>query len=293
MPPRWRGPSRKPSGSSPGASWGSEAYDSALSGEVPVSRREETAAAAWPFAARHAVSFLVSFLPGRLQQGRFHHLASPLHVVTSGALEAIAASLVYLDGLVRSLEGFLGGAGLTFFQNTQKLDTQIVQGVGVIGMVSYLVSPRALVLAFLVVEGAIRLAEALVEGRLRGVALLSLPDSLGRAAVRAWKAVALELRLGPPAPDTAMEVERPVVGLRIESRENKPWPVHQALRYGEDFYVVARKELVRSSTGALRYRFELRRLPPEEVIRGEVLPLEAGSGRPLTWYGRVLWGLHR
>ena len=42
-------------------------------------------------------------------------------MATSGALEAIAASLVSFDGLVGSLEGFLGGEGLTFFQNTPKL----------------------------------------------------------------------------------------------------------------------------------------------------------------------------
>ena len=153
-----------------------------------------------PAVERAVASFLVSFLPGRLQLGRLRHVASPVAVAVSGFLEAVTAAILHLTGFVRSIEGFLSGEGLTFFQQSPvKVDLQAMQGAGLVGMMSYLVSPWALCLVYHAFEGTVRLAEALVEGRLRGVAVLSVPDALARAAGRA-KAVALEISLGPPRP---------------------------------------------------------------------------------------------
>lgn len=218
------------------------------------------------------LSLLVSLLPADVKrQPPYQAYATPGWHVVSGILETAAGALLFFWGFMRYVQGFLVGPGWLYFTAPPVAPgsgARYLAAPGLIGYLSFLLTPFAWLCLYAMVEGTLRALEAVYHGTMPGVGPVVL---LVRVAsrLRAKKSQAdLEKRLGPERPDTL----KTLVDGRVEvlSRRRYPWEPGRVVDLNGELYVVARVEQTLDGRW-LAFRHLLRPLEPGEVIRGQVV----------------------
>jgi len=219
-------------------------------------------------------AFLVAALPERLKtrEPAREFSTVPAHVASAFA-EVLIAVVAFIAGLVAYVEGFSREAGFVYLTNRPTLSPGEFFGIGVIGYLSYLLHPGALLALYCFAEGILRALEAVVTGRMLGMAVVALPI---RAALRGqWLARRLRLRraLGPLRDDEVVPADRtPDGNVWVYTSREKDWSDVQVVEHGGGFFTLAGRDLVeRGEHCALLYRF--RPLDEAAVIRGPVVRL--------------------
>lgn len=189
-----------------------------------------------------------------------------------GWVETLASAGLFGIGFLRHVSGFVQGPGWTYLSNLPSSTIWDWRGVGLIGFLSYLVTPVAWVTLYCFVEGILRALDAVYSERMLGMALVAVP---WRGALALSKAVGrrqLESRLGPERPDEVIvgNIGAPVA-LTIFAAREKPWTEHQVIEYAGDFYEAIGRRLV-GRGGHDAYRYEFRHLEHGDIIRGVLLP---------------------
>jgi hypothetical protein len=215
------------------------------------------------------IALLVSTFPERVKrEGWPTYYASVAAHVFSGWVEVLISVGVFGIGLLRYLNTFTNTTGWTYLSNLPSSTIWDWRGVGLVGALSYLLTPLAWVSLYCIVEGVLRALDAVFSERMLGVALVVLPWRVAAALRRLKASRRLQDLLGPERPDEVVNGEAgSAVALTIFTAREKPWSEHQVLEYRDDFYTVVRRQLVpRGAHHA--YRYELHHLEHGEVIRG-------------------------
>jgi len=201
-----------------------------------------------------------------------------------GWVESLAAAGLFGIGFLRYVTSFGRSTGWTYLSNVPTSTVWDWRGVGLIGFLSYLLTPVAWVTLFCFVEGILRALDAAFSERMLGMAFVALPWR-GALAVKALiRRRRHESRLGPDRPDEVVVGDGPVVALTMFVAREKPWADNQVLEYEGGFYRAVSKRIV-DRGGYHAYRYDFRRLGPGEVIRGVLLsypPDEDPTGNERT-----------
>jgi hypothetical protein len=233
-------------------------------------------------------ALLVSTFPERAKRDGWPAVyASAAAHAFSGWVEVLISVGVFGVGLLHYLNTFSNSTGWTYLSNLPSSTIWDWRGVGLIGALSYLLTPLAWVSLYCIVEGVLRALDAVFSERMLGVALVALPWRAVVALRRLSARRRLEERLGPERPDEVVNGEPgSPVALAIFAAREKPWSERQVLEYGDDFYTVVRRQIVPRGPHHA-YRYELHHLEPGEVIRGvlvryapqrETVPHGCGEG---------------
>jgi hypothetical protein len=221
--------------------------------------------------------------------------ASAAAHVFSGWVEVVVSVGFFGIGFLRYVTGFGRSTGWTYLSNLPTTTIWDWRGLGLIGYLSYLVTPVAWVTLYCVVEGVLRALDAALSERMLGMAFVALPWRGALAVKSLLERRRHESRLGPERPDEVVVSGGSVVALTIYAAREKPWTENQVLEYGGEFYRSVGKRIVERG-GHHAYRYDFRHLDPGEVVRGVLLryPPEkeppprtnargldhAGSGKP-------------
>ncbi|MGD1149185.1 MAG: hypothetical protein ABR961_14685 [Thermoanaerobaculaceae bacterium] len=225
-------------------------------------------------------ALVVSTFPERAKRTGWPAVyASVAAHVVSGWVEMAVAACLFVVGFLGFGERFNNTAGWTYVSHQQTLTNGDFFGVGIIGYLSYLLTPFAWITVWCFGEGILRALDAALSSRMLGMALVVLP---WRAAGVFQRARARRTRLGKLGPERPDEVVSGARGtgrvLTVYASREKEWSTNQAIEYKGEFFVAAEKRFVRHGDHhAFRYGF--RRLEPGEVIRG-VLARYAPDGAP-------------
>ena len=224
--------------------------------------------------AEFLAGILISFLPERLKTrepwARYDSVAAH---AASGALQFCAAVVLYFVALIRAvsgtsqplLEAMFSDRGLQIQQDVN------MTAFGLLNVLGFMLTPKAMVLLYLVAEGIVRgIDPPLTEGR-PGTALIAVPWRMAvKLTVFLEEKRELQL-LGPERPEQwRMSFDG---RLEIFSSRRLPFSPVQVFRWGERFFVLeAGPDLVEHAGGhAMRYRCRPQR--PGELIRaGVVMP---------------------
>jgi hypothetical protein len=188
-----------------------------------------------------------------------------------GWVETLASAGLFGIGFLRHVTGFSRSTGWTYLSNLPTSTIWDWRGVGLIGFLSYLVTPIAWVTLYCFVEGILRALDAAYSERMLGMAFVAVP---WRGALALRKSIGrrqLETRLGPERPDEVIvgKVGAPVA-LTVFAAREKPWADYQVIEYEGDFYEAIEKRLVERG-GHHAYRYEFRHLEHGDIIRGVLL----------------------
>ena len=231
------------------------------------------------------IALLVSTFPETTKrQGWPAAYSSAAAHVFSGWVETVVSVELFGIGLLAYVTGFSDSTGWTYLSHLPSSTIWDWRGVGLIGVLSYLLTPLAWVTLYCLVEGILRALDAVFSERMLGVAFVVLP---WRAVVAVRKRAArqrLRELLGPDRPDEVIVGEPgAAVALTIFSAREKPWLEHQVLEYRDDFYRVTGHNLVSRGLHHV-YRYDLHHFEHGEVIRGVLLHYdpEAAEGDPST-----------
>ncbi len=197
----------------------------------------------------------------------------------SGWVEIIVFAGLFIVGFLRYVNGFLQGPGWLYLSSRPgTLDTGDFFGMGVLGYVSYLVTPVAWVTLFCFAEGILRALDAAFSERMLGMAFVVLPWRAVLAARRTGKRKRIEAMLGPERPDEVV-AGRPgsPVALTIYAAREKPWSDYQVIDFAGEFFEAIGVRLVGRGLHHA-YRYEFRRLEPGDVIRGVLVRYDPRSG---------------
>jgi len=198
------------------------------------------------------------------------HASVAAHVV-SGWVETLLSAGLFVLGFLRYGERFTQGAGWTYVSHRPALTYGDFIGVGVIGYLSFLLTPLAWVTVWCFGEGILRALDAALSSRMLGMALVAVPWKAAGALRRRAARRALLFRLGPERPD---EVAAGEAGsgsdLVVWASREKAWIANQVIEYRKEFFRLARRRLVRRA-GRSAFRYDFRRLARGEVIRGVLL----------------------
>jgi hypothetical protein len=215
------------------------------------------------------VALAVSALPEHVKrEGRYAEFASPAAHIVSGWVETVVSASLFVVGLLAYLTGFSHGTGWTYLSSLPTSTIWDWRGVGVIGYLSYLLTPVAWVTLFCFVEGIARALDAALSQRMLGMAFVALPWRAFAAGHRTGRRLELERLLGPERPDEVVVwADGGPVALTIYASREKPWIEHQVIEFrNEALRAVGKTLLRRGDHHAFRYDF--RHLEPGEVIRG-------------------------
>jgi hypothetical protein len=217
------------------------------------------------------VGFAVAVLPERVKAREpWHSLSSPAAHVASGVAETAVALLLFGAGFLAFVGGFSAAYDVAFVTQKPNPTTGDLGRLGILGFVSYLLTPWAMATLFCVVEGILRALDAFFSRRLLGMAFISLPHWVFLQLRARSQRAQQELMLGPPRPDRIEHPDTtPDGSLRITSRDPKPWTETQVVEFEERFFQLADAALVRDGA-SYAWRYRLRPLDPSEVIRGRV-----------------------
>ena len=230
----------------------------------------------------------VSALPERAKRDGWPraHASVAAHVV-SGWVEMSASAAIFVLGFLRYCERFTQTAGWTYVSHKPTLTYGDFTGVGLIGYLSYLLTPLAWVTVWCFGEGILRALDAALSSRMLGMAMVVVPWRLAEAVRREAGRRTLLARLGPERPDEVAEGESGSGSdLVVFAGREKPWIQNQIIEYREEFFRLARRRLVRRGEHSA-FRYDFRRLDHGEVIRGvlvrygpEKVPVRAGDPLP-------------
>lgn len=224
------------------------------------------------------VALVVSVAPERAKRsGPLAPWANPGVHILSGVIEALAAGLLFVLGMLRAVGVFARGPGWLYL--TQPGTTTIDEwfAIGALGYLNYLLHPVSLLLVYCYGEGIVRALEAVYHERMPGLGVVAVVwrgVEISTAWVRRARRAAL---IGPSRPDEVVEPERSALGmLEIYSVEDRPWSDVQVVEYRGEFFQLASKDVIeRGSHHAFRYL--LHRLADNEVIRGAIIRYPHGG----------------
>ena len=202
------------------------------------------------------------------------------HIV-SGWIETFLSATLFIMGFLRFGERFNHGAGWMYVSHKPSLTYGDFIGVGIIGYLSYLLTPVAWITVWCFGEGILRALDAALSSRMLGMALVVVPWRAVEVVQRSHSRRSLLAKLGPERPDEVAEGESgSSAELVVFACREKAWIPNQVIEYREEFFRLARKRLVkRAEHSAFRYDFH--RLDHGEVIRGVLVrygPVEASTG---------------
>ena len=235
-------------------------------------------------------ALVVSAFPERAKRSGWPAAyASVAAHVASGWVETFLSAGLFVMGFLGFGERFTNGAGWTYVSHRPTLTYGDFFGVGVIGYLSYLLTPLAWITVWCFAEGILRALDAALSSRMLGMALVVVP----------WRAAAVLLRvnerwirlgkLGPERPDEVVVGARGSPrALTVYASRDKAWSTNQVIEYRGEFFVASARQFVRhGDRHTIRYDF--RRLEPGEVIRG-VLVRYAPAGAPAARAGNAAVG---
>lgn len=225
-------------------------------------------------------ALVVSAFPERAKRSGWPAAyASVAAHIASGWVETFLSAGLFVMGFLGFGERFTNGAGWTYVSHRPTLTYGDFFGVGLIGYLSYLLTPLAWITVWCFGEGILRALDAALSSRMLGMALVVVP----------WRAAAVLLRvnerwtrlgkLGPERPDEVVAgAHGSPRALTVYASRDKAWSRNQVIEYRGEFFVASARQLVlHGDRHAIRYDF--RRLEPGEVIRG-VLVRYAPAGPP-------------
>ena len=188
-----------------------------------------------------------------------------------GWVETLASAGLFGIGFLRHVTGFSRSTGWTYLSNLPTSTIWDWRGVGLIGFLSYLVTPIAWVTLYCFVEGILRALDAAYSERMLGMAFVAVP---WRGALALRKGIGrrqLKTRLGPERPDEVIVGKAGApVALTVFAAREKPWADYQVIEYAGDFFETIGKRLVERG-GHHAYRYEFRHLEHGDIIRGVLL----------------------
>jgi hypothetical protein len=227
------------------------------------------------------LSFGVSLLPEHVKRRDelSPYSTASMHVA-SGLAEMFFAVITFVVAMLAWVGYFTRTAGWTYLASQPSLDYGQFFGVGALAYVSFLLTPVAWVLLYLLVEGVVRALEASLTGRGLGLAFISLPWRLVELAGRTSASARIALLIGParadevvPADDSRWRM------LEIYSVEDKAWSEAQVVEYLGTFYTLTGRRLVPRGPHHA-YRYLLHPLDPNEVIRGTIVRYDPATTGP-------------
>lgn len=218
------------------------------------------------------LALLVSLLPAEVKRRPpYQAYATPGWHVASGILETVAGALLFFWGFLRYVQGFLMGPGWLYFTAPPVVPgsgERFLVVPGLIGYLSFLLTPFAWLCLYAMVEGALRALETVYHGTMPGAGPVVLAVRLACKLRTKKSQLELERRLGPPRPD---QVQRLLNGgVVVVSRYRYPWEPGRVVDLNGELYVVSRVENALEGPW-LSFRHVLRPLEPGEVIRGQVV----------------------
>jgi hypothetical protein len=214
-------------------------------------------------------SLVVSAFPERAKRAGWPAVyASVAAHIVSGWIETFVSAGLFVMGFLSFGDRFTQGTGWTYVSHQPTLTSGDFFGVGIIGYLSYLLTPVAWLTVWCFGEGILRALDAALSSRMLGMALVALP---WRALGALQHAQAHRIRLGKLGPERLDEAVAGPQGsplvLTIYASREKGWSANQVIEYAGGFLVAVRKRFVRHGDHhAIRYDF--RHLEPGEVIRG-------------------------
>ena len=223
-------------------------------------------------------SFGVATFPEHAkQQDRLSSYATIRTHVLSGVIECVVSVAVYIVAMVRYVVDFSNNQGYAAVSAMPTTDYGSFFGVGALAYLSFFITPQALLLVYCVAEGMVRAYETALTGRMLGMALVAVPWwAVERLKERSRKA-RLAVLLGPARSDELLLPAQSRSGLfEIYSVEDKLWSDVQVVEYQGVFYILAGKRLVPRG-GHHAYRYQLHPTEDREVIRGNIVHLEAAE----------------
>jgi len=231
--------------------------------------------------ASSLLAFLVALLPERVKERQpWKDYRSTTAHVCSGVVEAAAAVFLFGAGYLSFVGAFSANFGFTFINSIPNPTTSDLGRMGILGFVSYLLTPWAMATFWCIVEGVLRSLDAIFSQRYLGMAFISGPHWLWLRLKERARRADLAVALGPERPD---RIEHPDVtpdgSLRIFSRDDKPWSDVQVVEFEERFYQLVEKGLVPENRW-WSYRYKLRAMDPREIIRGAIVSYELPSAQP-------------
>lgn len=208
----------------------------------------------------------------RLHAGLEHDVPT---IPASWALAAVQVGMIPVWALVglsyaNSVAGIQAEAILA--AEVPPLFIETMLGSVGLGLLAYLVSPQGLVLEYVILTGAVRVAGLVASGRPTGDPLVTLAAWLRRLASAEIRQQQRLRALGPWRPDRVLRDGR---GLLVLSSRDKPdWNERVSIEYEGSFYRLVRRE-DRPHDGWIEVAHILRRQGPGELIRS-LVRLEAG-----------------
>jgi hypothetical protein len=188
----------------------------------------------------------------------------PANLVSGAILTGIAELIGFLGILILRYPAFVRSqmttaVGTAAMAGLEKGGETMVMGLGPLLLLAYLIQPLSLLLAYFLLEGAVRVTAAVVSSEILPTAPLFLASLLD-ARARAYRR---EAALGPRVVDL-VQVEG-AADLLIASCRPKPWTNLTTIRYEEQLY-----ELVKTNQGAKprAHLYLLRKIPPHKLVRG-------------------------
>ncbi|MGQ9834967.1 MAG: hypothetical protein ACUVRQ_03160 [Thermoanaerobaculaceae bacterium] len=223
---------------------------------------------------REVVGLLVSVLPSEVKK---HPLLAPYATpgvhVASGIVETVAGVWLFFAGMFRWLEGFLLGPGWLYF--TLPSPPGAVEGqlrfpasLGLLGFLSFLLTPYAWLCLFATFEGALRALDVVFHGSLPGLSPVVGVWRLGVKGKEMLGRARRAMQAGPSRPDRLQQLADG--RLELVSFRHYPWRSGQVVEIEEAFYVLVRVMPVRDGSYS-GFRYLLRPLEPGEIIRGQLV----------------------
>ncbi len=218
------------------------------------------------------LAFVVATFPEHAKrEGRLAALATTSMHVASGVVEIVAAIALFLTGLLDYVTNFGRTAGWTYLTSRPTLDYGQFFGVGTLGFLSYLILPRTLFLVYCLGEGILRALDAALSGRHLGMAAVAVPWRLAEALVARGRRVHVAAMIGPARPDEVVEPRDSRYSmLEVYSTEEKPWREEQLVAYGNAFFRLAERRLVRRGRH-FAWRYLLHEVEEREILRGSIV----------------------
>jgi hypothetical protein len=218
------------------------------------------------------VALVVSVVPERAKKsGPLAAWANPGVHIASGAIEALAAAVLFVLGMLRAVGLFARGPGWVYLTRSDTLGYDDFFAIGALGYINYLLHPITLLLVYCYGEGIVRALEAVYHERMPGLGVVALVWRSVEAATASARRARRKALIGPARPDEVIDPGRSPRGmLEIYSVEDRPWSDVQVVEYGGEFYQLASKDLIgRGAHHAFRYL--LHHLDDNEVIRGAIV----------------------
>jgi hypothetical protein len=227
------------------------------------------------------ITFVVALLPERVKAHEpWRSYSTVAAHVTSGVVETALAVGLFGLGALSFLGAFSSAYTFTLATRAPHPTTSDLGRMGILGFVSYMLTPWAMATFFCIVEGVLRGLDAVFSARFLGLSFLSAPHWLVLRLRDHVRRARLEAKLGPPRPDRVEPPEATRDGsLRITCRDAKPWSDLQVVEFGAHFFQLHERTFVRDDA-YFAWRYVLRELDCNDVLRGTVIRYDPAAPPP-------------